>query len=643
MASKTSQIQSQSCFRRRVRQGLIAPLVVFGIVALILLGFAGFYWFNSGDATSMIEPIMARVTRGEFVSQVLDQGEIQSSENVEIRCEVRARNGQMTVLSVIPEGSLVKEGDFLVQMDSTSFEKELEQQKIAMANAETSVIQAETTLASAEATLNEYIKGIFVENSRMILNEIYDADSLIKTAQQELKQAEAVFSHSQKLHAKAFITKQTLEADEFAVERAKISLKKGENAKLLAEKKKEVLEQITKQKETVRLESDIKAAKVQMASARDAFQVETEKLAEIKEMIDKCTIEVPPGVSGQVVFAKESSRGGNDWVLEEGTTVRENQVLIRLPNPEKMQVKALINEQSITQIEPNMPASIKVDALNNTTLKGVVTKVNQYAESSGWMSSSIRKYAVFVRIIDPPPALKPGMNSSVAIQVQYEPDALLAPIQTVYGVQNQQFCLVKSGDHWETLEVEVGGDNSQMVFIESGVEEGMELVMNPGAYKEYMDLPETKLDTKIEISENELAAVGQTSKESEAVDGPSGDLGQRPNGGGPGAGGPRRGGGPQGDGPQGGGRPGGGGGGGMGGFSMPASGAALVQSKDTDGDGKLTKDEAGSPYTFFFDRIDTDSDGFLSAAEADKSIQQMKKRMQGGGGGGGFGGGGSGQ
>ena len=81
----------------------------------------------------------------------------------------------------------------------------------------------------------------------------------------------------------------------------------------------------------------------------------------------------------------------------------------------------------------------------------------------------------------------------------------------------------------------------------------------------------------------------------------------------------------------------------MGGFSMPASGAALVQSKDTDGDGKLTKDEAGSPYTFFFDRIDTDSDGFLSAAEADKSIQQMKKRMQGGGGGGSFGGGGSGQ
>ncbi len=79
--------------------------------------------------------------------------------------------------------------------------------------------------------------------------------------------------------------------------------------------------------------------------------------------------------------------------------------------------------------------------------------------------------------------------------------------------------------------------------------------------------------------------------------------------------------------------------GGPGGFSMPSNGAALIKSKDQDGDGKLTKEEAGSPYTFFFDRIDKDGDGFLSSSEADASIKQMKQRMQQGGGGGGFGGG----
>ena len=188
---------------------------------------------------------------------------------------------------------------------------------------------------------------------------------------------------------------------------------------------------------------------MKLSSERKSLAVETEKLAEIEDMIDKCNIEVPEGVKGQVVFAKESSRGGNDWVLEEGTSVRQNQVLIRLPNPEEMEVKALINEQSITQIEAGMAATIKVDALNNKTLTGVVTKVNQYAESSGWMSSSIRKYAVLVKIIDPPPALKPGMNASVTIQVQYEPEVLLAPIQCIYSVQDRQFCLAKMGEQWK--------------------------------------------------------------------------------------------------------------------------------------------------------------------------------------------------
>ncbi len=607
------------------RHGSATPLVIFGLIALILLGTAGAYFFGGSSDVDSISPIMASVTKGEFVSQVLDQGEIQSSENVEIRCEVRARNGQMTVLTVVTEGARVTEGDFLVKLDSTSFEKELEQQKIAIANAMTSVIQAESSLKTAIATLKEYEQGTFVQNQKIIQNEIFDADSQIITAQQELKRANDTYNHSKKLFAKNYITKDTLEADEFEVKRAGIGVERGENSKELAEKKMEVLKDITFEKELVQLSSDIKAATVKLASEKESQAVELEKLAEIEAMITKCTITVPKGVSGQVVFAKESSRGGNDWVLEEGTSVRENQVLIRLPNPDKMEVKALINEQSITQIRINMPASIKVDALNSSTLKGVVTKVNQYAESSGWMSSSVRKYAVFVRIINPPEALKPGMNSSVAIQVQYEKEALLAPLQTIYGVQDRQFCLAKRGDNkWETLEVEIAGDNSQMVLIKDGVEEGTELVMNPGAFKEYMDLPELELDTKIEIPEGELATAAP-------ADGPS-DGGSAGGRGGPAGG--RGAGGPSGGGAQ------GGRGGGAAGFSMPASGAALIKSKDADGDGKLTKDEAGSPYSFFFDRVDTDSDGFLSEAEADVSIQSMKKRMQGGGGGRGGGGGG---
>lgn len=589
--------------------GLVAPFIVFGLVALALLGVGTYYFLNRGGDVDMIDPIMAEVTRGEFVSQVLDQGEVQSSENVEIRCEARARNGTLSVLSVVPEGTLVKEGDFLVQLDSTSFEKELEQQNIALANAQTGLIQAESSLKSAEATRQEYIQGTFEEQKLIIKNQIYDGTAEIETALQRLSQAEDVLKNSKKLQAKGYITPQQLLADEFALSTAKIALEKGKLSEKLAKQQLDVLEEITFKKQTVQLDADIRAAEVQLVNEKKALAVETEKLEEINEMIEKCEIRVPEGVTGQVVFAKESSRGGNDWVLEEGTDVRQNQVLIRLPNPDKMEVKALINEQSITQIDVGMPATIRVDALNNVTLKGVVTKVNQYAESSGWMSSSIRKYAVFVKILDPPTALKPGMNASVTIQVQYEPDVLLAPIQTIYSVQEKQFCLARKGDSWETLEIEIGGDNSQMVYIKSGVEQGVELVMNPGAYKQYMDLPEFQPESKIDIPEGVAEEIGKTSQERKGP--PGGDS-------------------------AGGGRPAGG----AGGFSADGMIQGMMDRYDSDGDGSIGPDEMSAlsdRAKGMIEAADGDSDGSVTSEELKSA---MEKRMREGGFGGGGGGGG---
>ncbi len=607
------------------RRGLVAQFVIFTVVAIALVGVGIFFYYPSfsGNQDS-IDPILATVTRGEFVSQVLDQGEVQSSENVEIRCEVSARGGSLSVIEVCPEGTRVKAGDFLVRLDSSSFEKELEQQKIAVANSLTSVIQSKAAKEAAVASRKEYVEGIFVEKLKEIENEAFDAESQIETANQEYQQALDYLNHTKKLVSKGFATNQQLETDKFGVAKAEIAKKRGLNSKELAATKKRVLIEITREKELIQLDSDIEAANVKYNNELEAKAVEEGQLEEIQNLIAKCEIRVPKGVSGQVVYAKESSRGGNDWVLEEGTTVRERQVLVRLPNPDKMEVKALINEQSITQIEPGMPVSISVDALNDQTLKGIVTKVNQYAESSGWMSSSVRKYAVFVKILDPPEALKPGMNASVNIQVRYEKNAILAPIQTVYAVQDQQFCLVKKGeDEWETREVEVAADNSQMVLITSGLEEGEELVMNPGAYKEMMDLPEIKLDTKIELPEGgdqEAQAARENAarvKQSGMAGGPQGQDGESRDGQG---------------------RNGPGGPGGGGGFSASGMVDGMMSRYDTSGDGKIDQDEMASlsdRAKGMVENADADGDGAVTKDELTKAAAAMMQRFRGGGGGGG--------
>ena len=578
--------------RGKTRRGATLPVIV-GLIALVglLIGFFAINFFSGGDNAELFNPITAVVERGDFVSQVLDQGQIQSSENVEIRCEVRSRNGTTTVLNLAAEASAVEPGDFLIQLDSTAFEKELEEQRIAVANAKTTVIQAESTLASANATLREYVEGTFLEEQMTIENEIHAATGSMLTAKQQQQQAEETYEYNRKLLARGFITPQALQAAKFDCNKAEVDVENAMNQEKLAKKRKDVLVNITKEKNMVQLEADIKAALVKLESERQAAQVESEKLIEINTMIEKCRIVVPPGVSGQVSYARESSRRSQDWELEEGATVRENQVLIRVPNPKKMEVKVLINEQSITQIEPGMACDIRVDALNNRPLGGVVTKVNQYAESSYWLSSSVRKYAVFVKIFDPPLALKPGMNAAVTVQVREVPDVMLAPIQTIYAVQGRKFCLVKQGDAWETREIKIDGDNSQYVLIKSGLEVGDVLVMNPGAYEDQLDLPEIPIDSRIELPAEKAGEIEKIKATAATSDNAASGL------------------------------------------KFPVSGKALIASKDTDGDGKLSLGEIGPPFENFFSRIDADGDSFVTEAEADKQIERMRARQQGGAGG----------
>lgn len=591
----------------------MASILLISAVALGLLAYGGWWLYNnSGAGAAEFNPITAFVSEGDFIAQVLDQGEIQSSENVEVRCRARARNGDLKVIEVVAEGTRVGPGDFLVRLDQTAFETEREQQKIQVATAETSQIQSKATLDAAIASKKEYIEGIYVESYKTIENETFDAYAAKLSAQQELDQSLAVRDHSRRLQSKGFLNAQQVRADEFAVERARTNLEKALNSIELAEKKLEVLRDITREKELVRLDSEIASAEVKYKNDQDALRVERAKLEEIIQQIANCLITVPPGVEGQVVYAKESSRNGTEWVLEEGTTVRENQVLLRLPNPNKMEVKALINEQSITQILPGMPVSIRVDALNSQTLKGSVTKVSQYAEQGNWFaSSSVRKYAVLVRISDPPEALKPGMNASVTIQTRYEQGVRTLPIQCVYGVQDRYFCLArKPGKPWTTVEIQTHGDNSQVVVIKDGLDVGDEVAMNPGAYKELMDLPEIKGDEPLETDPNavaELAAAAAKAAEQAASRGVPG----RPDAGGgpPAAGGPPAG----------------------GGMDIAAMLNEQVRTADSNGNDTIEASELEAMEERsreMLRRADANSDGNISRPEINASLKRIQDRMK---------------
>ena len=449
------------------------------IIALLsLVGGAGYFMFPASSQNMHADLITSVVQVGDFSAKVTEQGSIRSASNVDIRSQVVARNGAVKVIDLVPEGTMAKEGDWLITLDGSQFEKELEQKQLEINTSATTVIQAQAKFDISVAAKDEYLQGTFVESKKKLENAIFDAQRI-------LTQAKETHAHSKKLQLKGYITGQKLVADEFAVAQAQNSLD-------LTMQQLEVLKNITKRKELIRLDSDIDSARISLENAKQAKAILERQLQDIKQQLDYCKIHMPPKVSGEVIYAKDTdpdSRRRQRLTL--GATVRERQILLQIPDRSKMEVEVLINEQNITSVRVGMPATMTVDALKNVELSGEVTKVSTYADPGEWYStSSVKKYAVIVRIHDPPAVLKPGMNATVAIQTIQQSDAIQVPLQSVYAVGNEQFVFRVSGQEFETIPVQVGGLNSNDVWIEGDLEEGDLVLMDPGSHLESLDLPE---------------------------------------------------------------------------------------------------------------------------------------------------------
>jgi multidrug efflux pump subunit AcrA (membrane-fusion protein) len=614
------------------RRGNTMLLVISVIVVVAIGAFLG-WWFLGRDSDGDAQQVLiSRVSKGPYDYVVIEQGEVESASNTELRCEVRSRGGGgggggssgggggVTIIEVIPEGTQVQAGDVLVRLDSSALEQERVTQLIKVNGQKSLVVQADNTLKAAEIARTEYLEGTFKQEEKLILAEIF-------VSEQALRSAQLAFDSAQRLAAKGLLSGLQLEGEQIAVDNARNTLDIGQS-------KLEVLRKYTKAKMLTTFDSDIASAEAKVANEKSSLALEEDKLREIDDQIAKCTIRAP--AAGQVVYANEydSWRGSSqaEFVVVAGATVRERQAIIRLPNSDEMQIKATVNEARITLVRPGLPVTIRVDALKDQLVEGEVIKVNQYAEPASYSSGGIKKYATYIRIKDPPPALRSGMNAEVRIHVERQSEALQVPVQAVAEHKGKYFALVQNGEAYETREVQVGSSNDKVITIEGGLTENEAVVMNPRGLGGLLKLP----DLPDPLMSDIVGDIART-KPGEAVVRPTsmpGGLAAGPPGSGPPGSGPPG---------EGGGR-GKGKGKGRGGFTPDMLVARYLES-DADKDGKLSQDEIAT----MDDRrkqgvadADKNADGFLDRTELTVAAAAASQRMRERGGPGGPGGGGGG-
>ena len=131
---------------------------------------------------------------------------------------------------------------------------------------------------------------------------------------------------------------------------------------------------------------------------------------------------------------------------------------------------------------PGLEAVISPVGFGDRVLHGVVEKVNQYAEPTGWRQANVKEYKALVSIDEPTAELRAGMTAAVTIRCAEVPNALQVPVQTVYAHGSKFYCFVYDRGSWEAREVKPGPTNDKFFVIERGLNEGDQVAMNPRAY-----------------------------------------------------------------------------------------------------------------------------------------------------------------
>jgi HlyD family secretion protein len=460
--------------RRRLLIGGASLLLVGGIALGIRSRSGSAHQTWREDSSS--EPLTATVVNAPFVQEVIERGEVQSSHNVEVRCQVPTRGTQgLTIIQIVPEGMNVKKGDFLAKLDDSILQADLNQQQIAANTSRASVVEAQADYDGAQLALTEYETGPFHQDELML-----ESDQFV--AQEDVRRSEEYLRYSQKLAARGYVTEVQLEADRFAVEKARKALE-------VVRTKLEVLRRYTKVKTIKQLKASLETAEARLRTRENTHTLDLERLEQIKDYIAKCDIRAP--ADGQVVYCNEGAGANNgEPLIAEGKNVRERQILVRLPDPSRMRVLARVNESRIDLVKKGMLTRVTVDAFPDVTLMGTVVSVGEYPLPNLIPYASMKEYSAEIDIKNPPESLRSGMTAKVGIEVAALDQAVQVPLQAVMEREDRHFCLLADEvGQLVAREVELGPANDATVVVKRGLAPDERVYLAPQNYETYVTFP----------------------------------------------------------------------------------------------------------------------------------------------------------
>ena len=436
------------------------------LLILVAIAASGFWFVNSFGlprfaSLGTVEPQLTyTVGRGDLIVSVLEQGQLESSNNTEIKCKVR---GFSTVTFVVDVGEDVQQGDLLVRLDTKRLEDEIGTQSTEAHMSRATYERAKADVANAEVAIEAYLEGSY-------RTQLKSFEQLQEVAQQNYKDAQTDLQDSESLMVRGYVPGLDVEARKFNLKNAELDLKVSRTAI-------EVLEKYTKQMELTTLRGNLSALQSRLKAEEAGLAMDEGRRDRAIRELEFCEIRAPR--DGMVIYPSSAEwKSAPD--ITPGANVRKDQILLLMPDLLKMQVKVGIHESMVDRVRPGMRANVKLPDLD---LQGIVKSVATVAKPAGWWTGNVVKYDAVIELPNPA-GVKPGMSAGVEIVINRHEDVLTIPVSSAVDTGQQSFCWVQRGVQVERRTIELGASNDVFVVVKSGLEEGEVILLDPSPYLE---------------------------------------------------------------------------------------------------------------------------------------------------------------
>ena len=399
----------------------------FIITAIVVVAaFLILYILNKVASKRTPTEFFTEVKRGQFEIAVTSTGELLAEKSVDIKGpeiamgrDIRFMNIKITDL--VPEGTVVKEGEYIGTLDRTDLNNNLK-------DAQESRLTLQTKL------------DMKLLDSAVVLTDLRDQ---IKNQRFTVEEA-AMTLHNSKYEPPTTIRE------------AEINLDKA----------RRVLEQLQRSYQQVMAQN-----KTDIVNQKYWLNKVSRRVSDLEEVLAGFTIKAPS--SGMVIYKKEWS-GTKRKV---GSMINPfDRVVATLPDLTSMLSKTYINEIDISKMKPGQQVDITIDAFPKKTYKGIISYVANIGEKLN--NSNDKVFEVQIRVDGSDPALRPSMTTGNKIIVKTVKDAIYIPIECVQaGIDSIPFVYTKKGVKQVVI---LGESNEKNILIEKGLEAGTLLyISNP--------------------------------------------------------------------------------------------------------------------------------------------------------------------